>query len=187
MPYWQKEVDALRRSLDEDRDLRRARSFAHGAFKETLAAGDSACASALNAALQNARQRDAEAEKAARDAYAQALDEADRKAEALCKEAEAKRDGVYRELCQKQAEAETASAFGNLASAFQRLNGYKDSAARAKQCREQADALQAQKEAEQQRMAREQAKSASATPPSPSLSWPSSLSRRQQRYTSRKC
>ena len=158
LPYWQKEVDALRRSLDEDRDLRRARSFAHGAFKETLAAGDSACASALNAALQNARQRDAEAEKAARDAYAQALDEADRKAEALCKEAEAKRDGVYRELCQKQAEAETASAFGNLASAFQRLNGYKDSAARAKQCREQADALQAQKEAEQQRMAREQAK-----------------------------
>ena len=27
LPYWQKEVDALRRSLDEDRDLRRARSY----------------------------------------------------------------------------------------------------------------------------------------------------------------
>ena len=157
-PYWQEKLETLRQFLYTDRDLRRARSFAHGAFKETLATEDSACASALSAALQNARQRDAEAEKTAREAYAQALDEADRKAEALCKEAEAKRDGVYRELCRKQAEAETAFAFGNLASAFQRLNGYKDSAARAKQCREQADALQAQKEAEQQRMAREQAK-----------------------------
>ena len=156
--YWQEKLEELRQSLNTDRDLRRARSFARGAFKEKLAAEDRACAEALSAALQNARQRDAEAEKTAREAYTQALDEADRKAEALCKEAEAKRDGVYRELCQKQAEAETASAFGNLASAFQRLNGYKDSAARAKQCREQADALQAQKEAEQQRMAREQAK-----------------------------
>ena len=156
--YWQEKLEELRQSLNTDRDLRRARSFARGAFKEKLAAEDRACADALAAALQSARQRDAEAEKAAREAYAQALDEADRKAEALCKEAEANREAYYQGLCQRQAEAETASAFGNLASAFQRLNGYKDSAARAKQCREQADALQAQKEAEQQRMAREQAK-----------------------------
>ena len=134
MPYWQKEVDALRRSLDEDRDLRRARSFAHGAFKETLAAGDSACASALNAALQSARQRDAEAEKAARDAYAQALDEADRKAEALCKEAETNREAYYQELCRKQGEAKNKETYHSLTDSFKALRGYKE------QCRRDAEA-----------------------------------------------
>ena len=162
LPYWQKEVDALRRSLDEDRDLRRARSFAHGAFKETLAAGDSACASALNAALQSARQRDAEAEKAARDAYAQALDESDRKAEALCKAAEQRREWHYQELCRKQAEAKTSYDFRNLVPNFERLKDYKDSAARAQQCHEKAAELQAletaEKERERKRAEREEAK-----------------------------
>ena len=103
--YWQEKLEELRQSLDADRDLRRAAALP-AARSRKARAEDRACADALAAALQSARQRDAEAEKAAREAYAQALNEADRKSEALCKEAEANREAYYQELCRKQAEGE---------------------------------------------------------------------------------
>ena len=161
-PYWQEKLETLRQFLYTDRDLRRARSFAHGAFKETLATEDSACASALSAALQSARQRDAEAEKATRDAYAQALNEADRKAQALCKEAETNREAYYQELCRKQAEAKNKETYHSLIDSFKALRGYKDSAERAQQCQERMETLKAQeaeakREEEYQGLCRKQA------------------------------
>ena len=154
-PYWQEKLETLRQFLYTDRDLRRARSFAHGAFKETLATEDSACASALSATLQSARQRDAETEKAARDAYAQALDEADRKAEALSKAAEEKREGEYQALCQKQAEAKNKETYHSLTDSFKALRGYKDSAERAQQCQERE--VEAEQEENYQELCQKQA------------------------------
>ena len=154
-PYWQEKLETLRQFLYTDRDLRRARSFAHGAFKETLATEDSACASALSAALQNARQRDAEAEKATRDAYAQALNEADRKAQALCKEAETNREAYYQELCRKQGEAKNKETYHSLTDSFKALRGYKDSAERAQQCQERE--VEAEQEENYQELCQKQA------------------------------
>ena len=156
--YWRQAASLGKSRLASDADLTKARSFAAGALKERLAAEEKAFAARWDECVQQAERRDAQAKEAARKAYAQALDESDRKAEALCKAAEEKREGVYQELCRKQAEAKTSFDFGRLAANFERLKDYKDSAARAQQCHEKAKELQARETAEKERAEREEAK-----------------------------
>ena len=149
--YWRQAASLGKSRLASDADLTKARSFAAGAIKERLAAEEKAFAARWDECVKQAERRDAQAKEAARKAYAQALDESDRKAEALCKAAEEKREGVYQELCRKQAEAKTSYDFRNLAPNFERLNAYKDSAARAQQCQKKAKELQAREAAEKER------------------------------------
>ena len=156
--YWRQAASLGKSRLASDADLTKARSFAAGALKERLAAEEKAFAARWDECVQQAERRDAQAKEAACKAYAQALDESDRKAEALCKAAEEKREGDYQELCRKQAEAKTAYDFRSLAPEFERLKEYKDSAARAQQCREKAEELQALEMAEKERAEREEAK-----------------------------
>ena len=155
--YWRQAASLGKSRLASDADLTKARSFAAGAIKERLAAEEKAFAARWDECVQQAERRDAQAKEAARKAYAQALDESDRKAEALCKAAEEKREGVYQELCRKQAEAKTSYDFRNLAPNFERLKDYKDSAARAQQCRAKAEELQARETAEKERAEQEEA------------------------------
>ena len=155
--YWRQAASLGKSRLASDADLTKARSFAAGAIKERLTAEEKAFAARWDECVKQAERRDAQAKEAARKAYAQALDEADRKAEALCKAAEEKREGVYQELCWKQAEAKTSYDFRNLAPNFERLKDYKDSAARAQQCRAKAEELQARETAEKERAEQEEA------------------------------
>ena len=156
--YWRQAASLGKSRLASDGDLTKARNFATGALKERLAAEEKAFAARWDECVKQAERRDAQAKEAARKAYAQALDESDRKAEALCKAAEEKREGVYQELCREQAEAKTSFDFGRLAANFERLKDYKDSAARVQQCHEKAKELQARETAEKERAEREEAK-----------------------------
>ena len=149
--YWRQAASLGKSRLASDADLTKARSFAAGAIKERLAAEEKAFAARWDECVKQAERRDAQAKEAARKAYAQALDESDRKAEALCKAAEEKREGVYQELCRKQAEAKTSYDLKNLAPSFERLKDYKDSAARAQQCHEKAKELHVQEATQRER------------------------------------
>ena len=146
--YWQMAADQSRAKFANDSDLEKARHFAAGPFKEQLESGERAFESRWNECVQQAERRDAQAKEAARKAYAQALDECDRKAEELFHQAEARREEDYQQLCKKQAEAEKSYAFANLVGSFERMQGYKDSAERAKQCQEQANTLKTQEESQ---------------------------------------
>ena len=149
--YWRQAASLGKSRLASDADLTKARSFAAGALKERLAAEEKAFAARWDECVKQAERRDAQAKEAARKAYAQALDESDRKAEALCKAAEEKREGVYQELCRKQAEAKTSYDLKNLAPSFERLKEYKDSAARAQQCHKKAEELHVQEATQRER------------------------------------
>ena len=155
--YWRQAASLGKSRLASDADLTKARNFATGAIKERLAAEEKAFVARWDECVKQAERRDAQAKEAARKAYAQALDESDRKAEALCKAAEEKREGVYQELCREQAEAENIFYFGSLAANFERLKDYKDSAARAQQCQKKVEELQALEAAERKRAEREEA------------------------------
>ena len=149
--YWRQAASLGKSRLASDADLTKARSFAAGAIKERLAAEEKAFAARWDECVKQAERRDAQAKEAARKAYAQALDESDRKAEALCKAAEEKREEVYQELCRKQAEAKTSYDLKNLAPSFERLKEYKDSAARAQQCHKKAEELHVQEATQRER------------------------------------
>ena len=146
--HWQMAADQSRAKFANDSDLEKARHFAAGPFKEQLESGERAFESRWNECVQQAERRDAQAKEAARKAYAQALDECDRKAEELFHQAEARREEDYQQLCKKQAEAEKSYAFASLVGSFERMQGYKDSVERAKQCQEQANTLKTQEESQ---------------------------------------
>ncbi len=137
--YWLSTSNQNRAKFANDSDMKKARHFAAGPFNEQLESGERAFESRWNECVQQAERRDAQAKEAARKAYAQALDECDRKAEELFHQAEARREEDYQLLCKKQAEAKTAYEFADLSSDFRRLKDYKDSAERAKQCRDLRD------------------------------------------------
>ena len=139
--YWLSTSNQNRAKFANDSDMKKARHFAAGPFKEQLESEERAFEGRWNECVQQAERRDAQAKEAARKAYAQALDEGDRRAEELFHQAKARREEDYQQLCKKQAEAEKSSIFAELAGAFEDMQGYKDSADRAQQCKKQTEIL----------------------------------------------
>ena len=139
--YWLSTSNQNRAKFANDSDMKKARHFAAGPFKEQLESEERAFENHWNECVQQAERRDAQAKEAARKAYAQALDEGDRRAEELFHQAKARREEDYQQLCKKQAEAEKSSIFAELAGAFEDMQGYKDSADRAQQCKKQTEIL----------------------------------------------
>lgn len=134
--YWQETAKRNQKSMEEDRDLQKARGFATGAFKESLEADVRAAVQRWDETVFQAQQRDAQAREAASKAYAQALEEGDRRVEELRRQVDAQREESYSELCEKQAGAKTSFDLRSCANGFVRLGDYKDSAGRAQQCRD---------------------------------------------------
>lgn len=132
--YWQETAKQNQKSMEEDRNLQKARGFASGAFKESLEADVRAAVQRWDETVFQAQQRDAQAREAASKAYAQALEEGDRRVEELRRQVDAQREEIYSELCEKQAGAKTSFDLRSCANGFVRLGDYKDSAGRAQQC-----------------------------------------------------
>ena len=144
LEYWQEKASQSKEALENDRDLKRARSFAKGAFKEEMERNIDAFAGRWAECVRQAERRDEQAKDAARKAYEQALDEGDSRSAALFEQAAEHCENEYQLICKQQAEAKEDHHFRSTASNFDHLGNYKDCAERATQCREMAEQLRKQ-------------------------------------------
>ena len=151
LEYWQEKASQSKEALENDRDLKRARSFAKGAFKEEMERNIDAFAGRWAECVRQAERRDEQAKDEARKAYEQAMDEGDSRSAALYEQAVERREKEYQLICKQQAEAKEDHHFRSTASKFDHLGNYKDCAERAKQCWEMAEQLQKQADAEKAR------------------------------------
>ena len=141
--YWRAAAQSEQALLADDRNLKRARTFAAGAFKKTLEDEMSAVERRWNEAVAQAQLRDEQLAQEAKDAYAQALKNGDDAAQKQYDQAMASRESDYQQLCKRQAEArQDEEEWQKLGNEFQRLGDYKDSVERAKQCAEKKVAAQ---------------------------------------------
>ena len=141
--YWRAAAQGEQALLTNDRNLKKARAFAAGAFKKTLEDEMSAVERRWNEAVAQAQLRDEQLAQEAKEAYARALKNGDHAAQKQYDQAMASRESDYQQLCKRQAEATKGeSGWLTLAREFQRLGDYKDSVERAKQCAEKKVAAQ---------------------------------------------
>ena len=141
--YWRAAAQGEQALLANDRNLKKARAFAAGAFKKTLEDEMSAVERRWNEAVAQAQLRDEQLAQEAKDAYAQALKNGDHAAQKQYDQAMARRESDYQQLCKRQAEArQDEEEWQKLGNEFQRLGDYKDSVERAKQCAEKKVAAQ---------------------------------------------
>ncbi len=135
--YWRAAAQSEQALLADDRNLKRARTFAAGAFKKTLEDEMSAVERRWNEAVAQAQLRDEQLAQEAKEAYARALKNGDDAAQKQYENATARRESDYQQLCKRQAEArQDEEEWQKLGNEFQRLGDYKDSVERAKQCAE---------------------------------------------------
>ena len=141
--YWRAAAQGEQALLANDRNLKKARAFAAGAFKKTLEDEMSAVERRWNEAVAQAQLRDEQLAQEAKEAYAQALKNGDDAAQKQYENATARRETDYQQLCKRQAEArQDEEEWQKLGNEFQRLGDYKDSVERAKQCAEKKVAAQ---------------------------------------------
>ena len=141
--YWRTAAQSEQALLADDRNLKRARTFAAGEFKRILDDEMSAVEHCWNEAIAQAQLRDEQLAQEAKDAYAQALKNGDDAAQKQYENATARRESDYQQLCKRQAEArQDEEEWQKLGNEFQRLGDYKDSVERAKQCAEKKVAAQ---------------------------------------------
>ena len=149
--YWRAAAQGEQALLANDRNLKKARAFAAGAFKKTLEDEMSAVERRWNEAVAQAQLRDEQLAQEAKEAYARALKNGDHAAQKQYDQAMARRESDYQQLCKRQAEArQDESGWLTLAREFQRLKDFKDSAERAKQCAERGKQLQEQRRKQQE-------------------------------------
>ena len=141
--YWRTAAQSEQALLADDRNLKRARTFAAGAFKKTLEDEMSAVERRWNEAVAQAQLRDEQLAQEAKEAYARALKNGDHAAQKQYDQAMARRESDYQQLCKRQTEArQDEEEWQKLGNEFQRLGDYKDSVERAKQCAEKKVAAQ---------------------------------------------
>ena len=141
--YWRAAAQGEQALLANDRNLKKARAFAAGAFKKTLEDEMSAVERRWNEAVAQAQLRDEQLAQEAKEAYAQALKNGDDAAQKQYENATARRESDYQQLCKRQTEArQDEEEWQKLGNEFQRLGDYKDSVERAKQCAEKKVAAQ---------------------------------------------
>ena len=141
--YWRAAAQGEQALLANDRNLKKARAFAAGAFKKTLEDEMSAVERRWNEAVAQAQLRDEQLAQEAKEAYARALKNGDHAAQKQYDQAMARRESDYQQLCKRQAEArQDEEEWQKLGNEFQRLGDYKDSVERAKQCAEKKVAAQ---------------------------------------------
>ena len=141
--YWRAAAQGEQALLANDRNLKKARAFAAGAFKKTLEDEMSAVERRWNEAIAQAQLRDEQLAQEAKEAYAQVLKNGDDAAQKQYDQAMASRESDYQQLCKRQAEArQDEEEWQKLGNEFQRLKDFKDSAERAKQCAEKKVAAQ---------------------------------------------
>ena len=141
--YWRAAAQGEQALLANDRNLKKARAFAAGAFKKILEDEMSAVERRWNEAVAQAQLRDEQLAQEAKDAYAQALKNGDHAAQKQYDQAMARRESDYQQLCKRQTEArQDEEEWQKLGYEFQRLGDYKDSVERAKQCAEKKVAAQ---------------------------------------------
>ena len=141
--YWRAAAQGEQALLANDRNLKKARAFAAGAFKKTLEDEMSAVERRWNEAVAQAQLRDEQLAQEAKEAYARALKNGDHAAQKQYENATARRESDYQQLCKRQTEArQDEEAWQKLGNEFQRLGDYKDSVERAKQCAEKKVAAQ---------------------------------------------
>ena len=135
--YWRAAAQGEQALLANDRNLKKARAFAAGAFKKTLEDEMSAVERRWNEAVAQAQLRDEQLAQEAKEAYARALKNGDHAAQKQYDQAMARRESDYQQLCKRQTEArQDEEEWQKLGYEFQRLGDYKDSVERAKQCAE---------------------------------------------------
>ena len=141
--YWRAAAQGEQALLANDRNLKKARAFAAGAFKKTLEDEMSAVEHCWNEAVAQAQLRDEQLAQEAKEAYARALKNGDHAAQKQYDQAMARRESDYQQLCKRQAEArQDEEEWQKLGNEFQRLGDYKDSVERAKQCAEKKEAAE---------------------------------------------
>ena len=149
--YWRAAAQGEQALLANDRNLKKARAFAAGAFKKTLEDEMSAVERRWNEAVAQAQLRDEQLAQEAKEAYAQALKNGDDAAQKQYENATARRESDYQQLCKRQTEArQDEEEWQKLGNEFQRLGDYKDSVERAKQCAARGKQLQEQRRKQQE-------------------------------------
>ena len=158
--YWRAAAQGEQALLANDRNLKKARAFAAGAFKKTLEDEMSAVEHCWNEAVAQAQLRDEQLAQEAKEAYARALKNGDHAAQKQYDQAMASRESDYQQLCKRLTEArQDEEEWQKLGNEFQRLGDFKDSAERAKQCAARGKQLQEQWR-KQQEAARKQQEAA---------------------------
>ena len=149
--YWRAAAQGEQALLANDRNLKKARAFAAGAFKKTLEDEMSAVEHCWNEAVAQAQLRDEQLAQEAKEAYARALKNGDHAAQKQYENATARRESDYQQLCKRQTEArQDEEEWQKLGNEFQRLGDYKDSVERAKQCAARGKQLQEQRRKQQE-------------------------------------
>lgn len=122
---------------EKDRRMSRAVRYAAGEFAGTLNALRERINEALTRDLEESREKDAQEKERVAARYAERMEQAEQDAKKLYEEAAEKREADYIQACEAQEIADSAMLYSAAATLFERkgMQGYKDSAERAKQCR----------------------------------------------------
>ena len=149
----------------EHKQLSRAEKFAAGAVAENLAAAKKMLFAALADRVKKAQQADAEKTKELENAYAAAIQAADREAETCYQDGLARREADYQSWLEGAKTEQNPQKLLNLAKQLDTLDGYKDSTTLAQHCEKRAQEKQAKLDAEierQKALARQREQAAAA-------------------------
>ena len=149
----------------EHKQLSRAEKFAAGAVAENLAAAKKMLFAALADRVKKAQQADAEKTKELENAYAAAIQAADREAETCYQDGLARREADYQSWLEGAKTEQNPQKLLNLAKQLDTLDGYKDSTTLAQHCEKRAQEEQAKVDAEierQKTLARQREQAAAA-------------------------
>jgi len=149
----------------EHKQLSRAEKFAAGAVAENLAAAKKMLFAALADRVKKAQQADAEKTKELENAYAAAIQAADREAETCYQDGLARREADYQSWLEGAKTEQNPQRLLNLAKQLDTLDGYKDSTTLAQHCEKRAQEEQAKVDAEierQKTLARQREQAAAA-------------------------
>ena len=149
----------------EHKQLSRAQKFAAGAVAENLAAAKKMLFAALADRVKKAQQADAEKTKELENAYAAAIQAADREAETCYQDGLARKEADYQSWLEGAKTEQNPQKLLNLAKQLDTLDGYKDSTTLAQHCEKRAQEEQAKLDAETERqkaLARQREQAAAA-------------------------
>ena len=149
----------------EHKQLSRAQKFAAGAVAENLAAAKKMLFAALADRVKKAQQADAEKTKELENAYAAAIQAADREAETCYQDGLARKEADYQSWLEGAKTEQNPQKLLNLAKQLDTLDGYKDSTTLAQHCEKRAQEEQAKLDAEierQKTLARQREQAAAA-------------------------
>ena len=126
---------------ESDRNLSRALRFAKGEFAAKLHSLREAVDTSLQKKLEASRVMDRKSEEETAKRYHDQVSALITRVEGQRVSAESKREKDYQVLCEQQEKANTEQEYSRAAEDFEKpaIRDYKDSAQRAKQCREEAE------------------------------------------------